>query len=39
MHGVADLAHALGWDIWEVLKDMSDDTDFLAGNGPVVERL
>lgn len=39
MHGVADLAYALGWDIWEVLKDVSDDTDFLAGNGPVVERV
>lgn len=39
MHGVADLAHALGWDVWEVLKDISDDTDFLAGTGPVVERV
>jgi hypothetical protein len=39
MYGVADLAYALGWDIWEVLKDMSDDTDFLTGSGPVIETL
>lgn len=39
MYGVADLAYALGWDVWEVLKDMSDDTAFLAGSGPVIEAL
>lgn len=39
MYGVADLADALGWDVWEVLKDMSDDTDFLTGSGPVIETL
>ncbi|GHO53423.1 hypothetical protein [Ktedonobacter robiniae] len=39
MYGVADLADALGWDVWEVLKDMSDDTAFLTGSGPVIETL
>lgn len=39
MYGVADLAHALGWDVWEVLKDMPDDAAFLTGGGPVIEAL
>lgn len=36
MHGVADLASALGWDVWKVLEDDFDDTDFLRGDGAVV---
>lgn len=36
IHGVADLAYALGWDVWKVLEDDFDDTDFLQGHGAVV---